>query len=62
MYQHLRSMGYFVEVLGSPITCFDASQYGESAEAPPLGPPCAGAGGTTLTEVSLAAVSPQALC
>ncbi|KAK3548464.1 hypothetical protein QTP70_013154 [Hemibagrus guttatus] len=28
MYQHLRSMGYFVEVLGSPITCFDASQYG----------------------------------
>lgn len=29
MYQHLRSMGYFVEVLGSPFTCFDASQYGE---------------------------------
>uniref|UniRef100_A0A6Q2X6K8 Membrane-bound transcription factor site-1 protease n=1 Tax=Esox lucius TaxID=8010 RepID=A0A6Q2X6K8_ESOLU len=28
MYQHLRSMGYFVEVLGAPITCFDASQYG----------------------------------
>ncbi|GAB5582529.1 membrane-bound transcription factor site-1 protease [Prionailurus iriomotensis] len=28
MYQHLRSMGYFVEVLGSPFTCFDASQYG----------------------------------
>ncbi|XP_075572012.1 membrane-bound transcription factor site-1 protease isoform X2 [Pelecanus crispus] len=27
MYQHLRSMGYFVEVLGSPFTCFDASQY-----------------------------------
>uniref|UniRef100_A0A8C6P5X6 Membrane-bound transcription factor peptidase, site 1 n=1 Tax=Nothobranchius furzeri TaxID=105023 RepID=A0A8C6P5X6_NOTFU len=27
MYQHLRSMGYFVEVLGAPITCFDASQY-----------------------------------
>uniref|UniRef100_A0A8C9JHB8 Membrane bound transcription factor peptidase, site 1 n=1 Tax=Panthera tigris altaica TaxID=74533 RepID=A0A8C9JHB8_PANTA len=24
MYQHLRSMGYFVEVLGSPFTCFDA--------------------------------------
>lgn len=30
MYQHLRSMGYFVEVLGAPITCFDASQYGMS--------------------------------
>lgn len=29
MYQHLRSMGYFVEVLGAPITCFDASQYGK---------------------------------
>lgn len=29
MYQHLRSMGYFVEVLGSPFTCFDANQYGE---------------------------------
>ncbi|KAG9475255.1 hypothetical protein GDO78_003612 [Eleutherodactylus coqui] len=28
MYQHLRSMGYFIEVLGSPFTCFDASQYG----------------------------------
>ncbi|XP_064414456.1 membrane-bound transcription factor site-1 protease [Latimeria chalumnae] len=28
MYQHLRSMGYFVEVLGAPLTCFDASQYG----------------------------------
>ena len=27
MYQHLRSAGYFVEVLGSPFTCFDASQY-----------------------------------
>ncbi len=32
MYQHLRSMGYFVEVLGAPITCFDASQYGKNAE------------------------------
>ena len=32
MYQHLRSMGYFVEVLGAPITCFDASQYGTKAE------------------------------
>lgn len=29
MYQHLRSMGYFVEVLGAPFTCFDASQYGK---------------------------------
>ncbi|RUS72713.1 hypothetical protein EGW08_019524 [Elysia chlorotica] len=28
MYQHLREKGYFVEVLGSPYTCFDASQYG----------------------------------
>ena len=28
MYQHLRSSGYYVEVLGSPFTCFDASQYG----------------------------------
>uniref|UniRef100_A0A8C4SAC7 Membrane-bound transcription factor peptidase, site 1 n=1 Tax=Erpetoichthys calabaricus TaxID=27687 RepID=A0A8C4SAC7_ERPCA len=28
MYQHLRSVGYFVEVLGAPLTCFDASQYG----------------------------------
>ena len=32
MYQHLRSMGYFVEVLGSPFTCFDANQYGERCE------------------------------
>lgn len=35
MYQHLRSMGYFVEVLGAPFTCFDASQYGENAPLPP---------------------------
>ncbi|XP_049814659.1 membrane-bound transcription factor site-1 protease isoform X1 [Schistocerca nitens] len=28
MYQHLRNNGYYVEVLGSPFTCFDASQYG----------------------------------
>ena len=27
MYQHLRAAGYYVEVLGSPFTCFDASQY-----------------------------------
>ena len=29
MYTALRSSGYFVEVLGSSFTCFDASQYGE---------------------------------
>lgn len=29
MYLHLRSKGYYVEVLGAPYTCFDASQYGE---------------------------------
>lgn len=28
MYLHLRKSGYFVEVLGSPFTCFDAKQYG----------------------------------
>lgn len=28
MYQNLRNSGYYVEVLGSPFTCFDASQYG----------------------------------
>ena len=28
MYQHLRNNGYYVEVLGSPFTCFDASNYG----------------------------------
>lgn len=28
MYQHLRNSGYYVEVLGCPFTCFDASQYG----------------------------------
>lgn len=28
MYQHLRTNGYYVEVLGSPYTCFDAKQYG----------------------------------
>ncbi|WAR11340.1 MBTP1-like protein, partial [Mya arenaria] len=27
MYQHLREAGYFVEVLGAPFTCFDASHY-----------------------------------
>ncbi|CAH1170188.1 unnamed protein product [Phaedon cochleariae] len=28
MYQNLRNTGYYIEVLGSPFTCFDASQYG----------------------------------
>jgi len=28
LYSHLRSSGYFVEVLGQPFTCFDASNYG----------------------------------
>lgn len=28
MYQHLRNSGYYVEVLGAPLTCFDASNYG----------------------------------
>jgi len=28
MYQHLRDNGYYVEVLGSPYTCLDATQYG----------------------------------
>jgi membrane-bound transcription factor site-1 protease len=28
MYLHLRSKGYYIEVLGAPYTCFDASQYG----------------------------------
>ena len=28
LYSHLRSSGYFIEVLGNPLTCFDASQYG----------------------------------
>lgn len=28
MYQHLRNGGYYVEVLGSPLSCLDASQYG----------------------------------
>ena len=25
----MRSSGYYVEVLGSPFTCFDAKQYGK---------------------------------
>lgn len=31
MYSSLRDMGYFIEVLGAPLTCFDASQYGEGS-------------------------------
>ncbi|XP_035678270.1 membrane-bound transcription factor site-1 protease-like isoform X1 [Branchiostoma floridae] len=27
-YQHLRNAGYYVEILGAPLTCFDANQYG----------------------------------
>lgn len=28
MYNYVRRQGYFIEVLGSPITCFNATQYG----------------------------------
>lgn len=28
LYDNLRSLGYFIEVLGHPFTCFDASYYG----------------------------------
>ena len=28
MYQHLRSNGYYIEVLGQPYTCFEAKHYG----------------------------------
>lgn len=28
MYTHLRNAGYYVEVLGEPFTCFNASHYG----------------------------------
>lgn len=28
MYTHLRNAGYYIEVLGSPYTCFNASLYG----------------------------------
>ena len=27
-FDHLRASGYFVEILGSPLTCFDATDYG----------------------------------
>lgn len=28
MYQHLRNAGYYLEVLGTPFTCFNARNYG----------------------------------
>ena len=28
LYAHLRTAGFFVEVLGAPFTCFDADNYG----------------------------------
>jgi len=28
LYQHLRAAGYYIEVLGQPLTCFDAANYG----------------------------------
>lgn len=28
LYDHLRNSGYFIEVLGYPLTCFDAKEYG----------------------------------
>ncbi|XP_033626163.1 membrane-bound transcription factor site-1 protease-like [Asterias rubens] len=28
MYEHLRTAGFFVEVLGAPFTCYDAKEYG----------------------------------
>lgn len=28
LYQHMRNSGYYIEVLGTPYTCFDASEYG----------------------------------
>jgi len=28
LYTHLRTKGFYIEVLGSPFTCFDAQQYG----------------------------------
>lgn len=32
VYEHLRNAGYFIEVLGQPLTCFDASLYGWSVD------------------------------
>jgi|TARA_B110000967_G_scaffold155928_1_gene160780 membrane-bound transcription factor site-1 protease len=28
MYDYLVSSGYYLEILGSPLTCFDAGEYG----------------------------------
>ena len=28
MYEYLRNSGYFIEILGYPYECFDASNYG----------------------------------
>ena len=28
MYDALRDRGYYLEILGSPLTCFDAAEYG----------------------------------
>lgn len=28
MYGHVRAAGYYIEVLGAPLTCFEASNYG----------------------------------
>lgn len=36
MYMHLRNAGYFVEVLGAPFTCFDATKYSTSFLSPCL--------------------------
>lgn len=30
LYEYLRKIGFYVEVLGSPFTCFDAEQYGKN--------------------------------
>lgn len=35
IYLHLRSIGYYVEVLGEPFTCFDAENYGTLLIADP---------------------------
>lgn len=40
MYDALREAGYFLEVLASPLTCFDASK----VRSPPMGSPVTGHG------------------
>lgn len=35
MYQHLRNLGYYIETLGMPYTCFNASNYGTLLIADP---------------------------